>query len=336
MKYPKPATRCEFTSSYYTRSQPLIGFWVASFNAVGMPEQIDREHVRLACSGLRLGDSARVPHDCGEGRVLAVRHDDRGLHAWCFRCGIGGWVPPTPVPLSERLARLSAVLSQDKQTEQNTALPEPRTPWPTWPAKARLWLLKAGLSARDAGIMQAYYHRITDRVVLPVLSPSGPVWWQARALSSEQKPKYLGPRQPAQGVLPKWGYAQRVTLVEDLLSCYKVGSTEGCEAWCLMGTSLKSNMLAELLKAGKAVNVWLDPDAAGKKAAAKVAKQLRACGLTVTIVASEKDPKLLHRNKIKELLCITDTLGRLAATTQTPARLRLSQPAPACEQKHVG
>lgn len=180
-------------------------------------------------------------------------------------------------------------------------MPEPRLEWSKWPATARLWLLKAGLSAHDAGRLGAYYHPGTDRVVLPVLGPSGPVFWQARAVDGRQ-PKYLAANVPAERVLPRWGSAPSVTLTEDILSAYKVGSTEGCEAWALMGTSLKPYVLAELMKAGKPVNVWLDPDAAGVRAARKVGATLRAAGITVRNIVSTKDPKLLHRAQIKEIL----------------------------------
>lgn len=253
---------------------------------------------------LKHGERVRTEHDCGSGRVLLIRKDDQGQHAWCFRCNDGDWVPPEPLPLAERLARLTAMAAADNsQSRIPTVLPLPAVPWAEWPAYARLWFLKAGLSSHDAGVMRGYYHPPTDRVVLPVFHGSELVFWQARAVQPGRVPKYLAPDQPATGVLPRWGEAPSVTLVEDLLSCYKVGSTQGCEAWCLMGTSLKSNMLAELLRAGKPVNVWLDPDAAGKRAASKIAKQLRAVGLTVNTITSERDPKLLHRAAIKELLC---------------------------------
>lgn len=249
---------------------------------------------------LRLGERKRAEHDCGSGKVMLISSESTGLSAFCFRCNDKGWSPPPEQPLHVRLERLRTQQQADS-TLAGADLPSPRVPWSEWPAPARLWLLKAGLGAHDAGRLGAYYHPPTDRVVLPVLGPSGPVFWQARAVDGRQ-PKYLSAEKPAGGVLPRWGTAARITLTEDILSAYKVGTTEGCEAWCLMGTSLKTHVLAELLKAGKPCNIWLDPDAAGKRAASKAAKTLAGYGIECRVIQSTKDPKLLHRATIKELI----------------------------------
>ena len=252
--------------------------------------------------GLRPGERRRVPHDCGPGRVMLVSHTSEGYRAWCFRCNDSGWAPAEPPPLHVRLAALADRAKADaKVSAKATELPLPAVPWSEWPDSARLWLLKAGLGAHDAGRLGAYYHPPTDRVVLPVLSGSEPVFWQARAVDG-RVPKYLSPEKPAGGVLPRWGSASRITLTEDILSAYKVGSTEGCEAWAMMGTSLKPHVLAELMKAGKPCNIWLDPDAAGRRAASKAVKTLAGYGIDCRIIRSTKDPKLLHRAVIKEHL----------------------------------
>lgn len=252
---------------------------------------------------LELGRRARVDHDCGAGRTLHISRDERGLHAWCFRCSDKGWQPPAPIPLADRIKALTAAAEADQAAPLDPGkLPEPRLPWSKWPEQARLWLLKAGLGAHDAGTMGAYYHPPTKRVVLPVYGAGSVLFWQARSIDGRQ-PKYLAPRSPASGVVPQWGSAGRITLVEDLLSCYKVGSTGGCEAWCLMGTSLKMHTLAKLLQAKKPVAIWLDPDAAGKRAAQKVVSALSVFDIRAKIIVSTKDPKLLHRGAIKELLC---------------------------------
>jgi DNA primase len=189
----------------------------------------------------------------------------------------------------------------DAKTAASVLLPEPRVySWSEWPEEFRLWLLKAGLSAHDSGQLGVYYHPPTNRAVLPVLGPSGhPVFWQARALRG-RLPKYLAPAVDKTTVLPVYGKATEVTLTEDILSAYKVGTV--AEGWAMMGTSLSKHCLAKLINRGCKVNVWLDPDTAGRKAAKAVLATLRGAGLEARQIHSAKDPKLIHRQYIKEIL----------------------------------
>ena len=174
--------------------------------------------------GMRLGEKRRVNHDCGPGRTLTLRCDDKGTHAFCFRCNDNGWLPPEPVPLAVRLERLRIQNAADASMQASVSLPEPQVRvWAEWPAACRLWLLKAGLCSADLPRLGAYYHPPSDRVVLPVLARSGGVvFWQARAVDGRQ-PKYLAPDVGKEGVVPVYGHASEVTLTEDLLSAYKVG-----------------------------------------------------------------------------------------------------------------
>ena len=250
---------------------------------------------------LALGEKLRTDHDCGPGNTLTLRHDEKGLSAWCFRCNDKGWHPPAPVPLAVRLERLKVQANADAAIQRSVALPTPQVrEWVEWPLKYRLWLLKAGLSRADLPVLGAYYHPPSDRAVVPVLARSGGLlFWQARAEGGRQ-PKYLAPDVPKDRVLAQYGSANEVTLTEDLLSAYKVGSVG--EGWSLLGTSISKTVLSALVERNCRVNVWLDPDPPGQKAAKKVLASLRAVGLEARNVISSKDPKLIHRQQIKELL----------------------------------
>lgn len=250
---------------------------------------------------LGLGERKRTDHDCGPGSTLTLRHDEQGLHAWCFRCNDRGWEPPPAVPLAVRLERLKAQASADATMQRSVALPEPQVrEWSEWPPQYRLWLLKAGLSRADLPLLGCYYHPPSDRVVVPVLARSGEVlFWQARAMDGRQ-PKYLAPDISKTLVVPQYGRAKDVTLTEDLLSAYKVGSV--AEGWSLLGTSISRTAVSLLMERNCKVNVWLDPDAPGQRAAKKVLASLRAVGIEARNIVSAKDPKLIHREHIKELL----------------------------------
>jgi hypothetical protein len=248
-----------------------------------------------------MDDRVRVDHDCGAGRTLTVRRDERGLHAFCFRCNDNGWLPPEPEPLEVRLARLTAAHTADNAACTSVGLPAPmvRT-WDDWPEKARLWLLKAGLSRADLPRLGAYYHPPTNRVVLPVLVGSTVVFWQARSIDG-RLPKYLAPDVSKAGVIPVYGKADEVTLTEDILSAYKVGKVG--EGWSMLGTSPSRKLLGLIASRGCKVNVWLDPDAAGRKASAKLMPLLRAFNIEARDILSECDPKLVHLHNMEELLC---------------------------------
>ena len=253
---------------------------------------------------LPIGAKTRVDHDCGGGRTMTVSSSSEGLSAFCFRCNDNGWSPPTPVPLAERLERLKRMQYADNAIAEQVAPPEPRTTaWADWPPACRLWLLKAGLCSADLPGLGAYYHAPSDRVVLVVSDPFlRPLFWQARAVD-RRLPKYMAPPVDKSQIVPVYGRADVVTLTEDILSAYKVG-LEG-EGWSLMGTSLNKETARRLILRGCKVNVWLDPDPPGRRAAKKVMASLRSLGIECRDILSKTDPKLVHRADIKELITWT-------------------------------
>jgi hypothetical protein len=278
-------------------------------------------------SALSPGRRARVNHDCGPGRTLLIRHDDDGsFHAWCFRCGEGGYHRPERtlaelVAASTKLREADASLGRGS-TGHGCALPEPREySLDAWPVAARLWLYRAGIGKAEAAKLAAFHHAPTERVVVPVWSAGTPRsapadFYQARAYQPGRQPKYLGPdhRPPwlvacfqgrvdtGDGHDGRRGHQPpRVVLTEDILSAFKISLT-GEEAWPVMGTSVPASYVAELMRRGVQAVTWLDPDAAGRKAAARYGKQLRAYGVPVRDIVSARDPKLHHLQDIKEIL----------------------------------
>lgn len=86
-------------------------------------------------------------------------------------------------------------------------------------------------------------------------------------------------------------------ITEDLLSATKVGGIAA------LGTFANDALVTHLMRVGKPVAVWFDPDLAGQRGSGKIIKQLRAYGLAVRNVESQRDPKLHTRDQIKEYLC---------------------------------
>lgn len=255
--------------------------------------------------GLDIGRKRRHDHDCGPGKTLLVSRDDRGYSAYCWRCSDHGWAPGPQESLADKLARMERQRAADAVLHQVQRMPEPAShDVDSWPVAARLWFYKAGLSRADIGAIGACYHAASGRVVLPVWTEGGeqadqPAYWQARALDGTF-PKYIGASYRPPSMIARWGSAPSPTLSEDILSAYKVGLVG--EGWAVMGTSIPPVYIAELLRRNCVVNLWLDPDAAGQRAAAKYRKQLQAYNLRVRNIVSTLDPKKHTRAEIKEYL----------------------------------
>lgn len=235
--------------------------------------------------------------------MLIVSRDERGYHAWCHRCNDKGWQPPPTESLADKVARLARMRAGDESlgtVERMGGLPLPQVREVSqWPPESALWFYKAGLGRAEIGQLGAYYHPPSDRVVLPVYKDGVPVFYQARAYQKGRLPKYLGPTPRPPTLIPRWGAFGVPTLTEDILSAVKIGLV--AEGWAVLGTRVPDHMVSELMKIGRC-NIWLDPDAAGRRGAAKIIKQLRAYGLEVRDIVSARDPKLHTRDEIKELL----------------------------------
>lgn len=251
---------------------------------------------------LDIGRSKRVDHDCGPGGTLKVDHKEHGWGAWCWRCNEKGWVPHPEESLAQRIARLTAVRAVEQEAARHVTLPTPiETNASLWPLEARLWLYKIGMSNDDIREASFYYCTRLDRVVLPVRDGPRVVYWQARNLSPKDgRPKYLNPLVDKSTFFARYGQGKEVVITEDILSAWKVGTVS--EGASILGTSLSQAQLNQLLQRAKPVAIWLDPDSAGRKAAAKIYKQLTAYGVDARVIRSDTDPKLLTREEIRNML----------------------------------
>jgi len=252
-----------------------------------------------AAKRLRVGGKARVDHDCGPGSTMIVNHKPEAFTAWCFRCGEAGFVPKEPT-LAERVEAMKQRTEGDRLVAFSVQPPGPANQDPqSWPKEARLWLYKAGFGNYEIQQLGFYYHEKSRRVVLPVVQDGRVVYWQARAVEKEHQPKYLGPDTDKSRVVPRYGSADHIVLTEDILSAAKVGMVS--EGWSMMGTNLFPATLSAIIHSGKPVLVWLDPDEAGVRGAAKTLRALRSVGVPCANVTSKRDPKLHTRREIIDL-----------------------------------
>lgn len=253
---------------------------------------------------LREGGSKKVPHSCGEGDCLHINHKRDGWSAYCHRCGYKRFIPRPAESPAAKIARLGRMRDAERVVRDDPSLPMPANKEPsTWPLDARVWLYKAGISNAEIAALGFYWNPKLQRVVMPVYdSATGvPVYWQARTLDKSNPRKYLNPSVDKARLIVRYGDGPMAVLTEDMLSAYKV-SRAGVAGWSILGTDLNYHTAAEVIRAGKPVCVWLDPDKAGQTAALEIIRKLRAYGVKARSILSTKDPKLLSREEITCLL----------------------------------
>lgn len=238
---------------------------------------------------------------------MIISHDERGWSGYCNRCGDKPWHPKPMPTLAEKVAAKQAQLHAEQAMRYEGAPPMPANfDVASWPLAARVWLFKAGLFLADIAALGAYYHERSKRVVLPVVDAGKLVYWQARLVTGDG-PKYINPVLDKTSLVARFGEGDCIVLTEDILSAYRVGQAT-C-AWSLLGTKLSTPVLARLLKEGKPVLVWLDDDHGrrdgnpGQQAAAIIMRTLTNVGIVCHNIVTSKDPKLLSRAEIKEVLC---------------------------------
>ena len=97
---------------------------------------------------------------------------------------------------------------------------------------------------------------------------------------------------------PQGGGARMCVLVEDILSCIKVGRVLPC--YSFLGARINREAYA-LLRTYQLRALWYDPDAAGEKARGQYKKAFGSL-LPSVDVRTPRDPKEYSTKKIKEIL----------------------------------
>lgn len=266
-------------------------------------EVLDPSEFLAEAQAIPVGTKNKVRHLCGDASLVVYNNVDSWT-AWCWRCSAKGWVPKEVPSMKERLAR------QAQQKELDNAIRSVKPPYPAihdllaWPASARVWLYKAGLSPALIRSLGAYYHEGSNRVVLPVRDGDGQVvFWQARNpdYPGDGRPKYISASTPRDAIHAEYGPVNAPTLVltEDLLSAFKVGSA-GHRAYAVMGTAIGQHTVARLLSFRGTIVSWFDPDGAGTKARGQIQHALGRVGLSVRHIVTARDPKTYCLREIRD------------------------------------
>jgi hypothetical protein len=249
---------------------------------------------------LPLGHKRRIQHDCSEGKDMLVSHNDTGYSAYCFRCGPVGFDPHGYQSIAE-IARLKE-LNAEASVPQTKELPNDFTL--DIPIDSFSWLARGGISiihARNRGI--GWSDRL-GRIVLPIYKDGELVYWQARAVTPGQSPKYSNPPVSKSEILYTAGDSsdtRRVIVTEDILSAIRVGAH--CPTACILGTKVSDSQAAQLAAYAR-VSFWLDPDEAGLRGSA-AGKRTLSLVTRADVISSDVDPKCLSDRKIREILQLT-------------------------------
>lgn len=254
----------------------------------------------------------RASHDSelcqGDSQSLLIEHkDDGSLSAYCFRCGAKGFIPS---PGYYRAPKEQGSGHQVELTEhEGYLLPEDASKdVQSFPMEVRTWLGKAGLQDSERGFLwspakETLYWPVEQEgrslygpklvgFVLRRFSPK-------RYLTLTKDPEsFWGLYRASQGHVEGGG---TLVLTEDVLSAWRVA--ELADSLALMGTELKSQALAFLVRAGynRAI-VFLDGDNPTVRMKARKIAQDLSFMPQVEVVETGKDPKLYSKDSLRELL----------------------------------
>lgn len=268
---------------------------------------------------------------CGSTPSMIVNHTHKGYTGWCFRCSPdegSKFHPHGELSIKQILERREAT-----RELQTSPVILPRDFTTEIPDTGRVWLLKSGISQQLSSFYGIGYSKYYNRVILPVLKNGDLDAFVARAVDGE-KPKYIArtrnpenalfisnpavqfPTDAVQGVRSEYD----IVLTEDILSAIRVGRFVASAA--VLGTSLSDACIGRIER-GRAANrqntdvslawwepqethlrvaVWMDPDAAGKRAADKIIKKLELSGRSSVNIRTDKDPKYLSDREILKTL----------------------------------
>lgn len=253
----------------------------------------------------------RVNHDSGhcsgESQSLIItRRDDDSVSAFCFRCGAKGWIPPAGYYKQPRMGESSG--HQELVEHEGYMLPPDvssnRAEWPVEPVR---WLGKAGLLETPRQPLWSFER---DTLYLPVeqegVSEFGPklTGYVLRRFDPKSYLTLAADKAAFWGLYRGQEGHSTVVLTEDVLSAWRVA--ELTDSISIMGTELKPQILTHLLAAGyQRAIIYLDGDNAIVKGKTRSIAQALSFLPSVEIVETGTDPKNEPKERLRELLGLT-------------------------------
>jgi hypothetical protein len=253
----------------------------------------------------------RVNHDsmecAGDSQSMKIEvKEDGSLFAYCHRCGKSGRYN-TPYFTAAKAARNhSQADSLARRSGQRAdGYKRATCDMDQWSPDARQWIIKAGISQLEVTANDIRYDKEIDGIFLSVRNHHGLCGYILRRLN------YDGPKcindfdctaVPICHVSrPPISSSDMVVLVEDILSCIKVGRQYNAVA--LLGTTASTPLINWLGKTYNEYVVWLDDDSKIVKNKQRVLRNtLSLLGESRIITGVGRDPKYLSNTEIKEVI----------------------------------
>lgn len=172
-----------------------------------------------------------------------------------------------------------------------------------YPSRALEWISQYELNVNDLLNNHVLWSEYKQRLIFPIYDNTGLLAYQGRYFGNETKPKW-DTRGDLKNIFHILGKGNSLVLTEDIVSAIKVSKiTRAMPLFgCSVGTT-RFKRIKTMLGAHEKVFVWLDPDK--RKEAVLEARRGILCGINVSPIFSDKDPKEMKYEQIKQILQIS-------------------------------
>lgn len=228
----------------------------------------------------------------GDSNSLKIeRKEDGSIHAKCFRCGSWG-IHNAKIKTFKLNFDTDSKPPKEEKLEYNLD---------RWPGRALHWVKQYTLTDYELVEYGFGYSEARKRVIIPIWWADEKVGWQARKIYDDDPgPKYITHAKSPPGFMLKGVFnREEIVLVEDVISCIKVGRTTPAVA--MLSTNPTSTLM-DYVKTFSNYKIWLDMDNPQViRQALKLLKSLNVFGNTKLII-SPKDPKCYSDIEIRNWL----------------------------------
>lgn len=252
----------------------------------------------------RVGEQVNINHtNCLAGQDtrqrLYVKRIANGIVAYCHNCGEFGVANNKGWREIKVLQDLMSVNQQQLKEAVAVTVPDDTTYIPTdFPEEALRWLYSSFLDDTQIQKYRIGYSPSWGRTILPVYDDVGNlIFWQGRA-HGMLKPKYISvsgaqkPYKVIKSVNPSV-FGAILTITEDMLSAIRMAENfePGIkfDAMPLLGTTISTSDLLNVVVDYQTIMVWLDDDEAGRRKASTLIEQLKlVAGSAVSIYRCDR------------------------------------------------
>ena len=229
---------------------------------------------------------------CGSRDNLGVWKDG---HKYCFGCGYWDSGEQSVLLLKEKLMNATTETINGNSSSIDTS-----NYIYTLPKEVMQWLKKYQITDKEIKEYRLAWNTTTSSLVLPIYSTDGTLLVTNERYygHNEKHPKYITRGSKGkQFLIVDKHKTDTVILVEDYISCIKVGRQYPCVA--LFGSEVPIKLVLSLYKRYKRAKVWLDMDKAVKSCQeASRASQWLPSSSIFTL----KDPKEYSDEEIKRFI----------------------------------